>query len=130
MKNFLLFLTIILSHVSASSQTPDWMWIREISGVEDQAAHGISIDSNGDLLIAGTFGGSVDFDPGPGIFSLNGGYRDIFILKLDSAGNFLWVRQFGSIQGEYSVALTLDENDNILVTGNFSDSVDFDPGVG
>jgi hypothetical protein len=42
----------------------------------------------------GGFSGTVDFNPGSGIYNLTSiGDHDIFVSKLDSAGNFIWAKQ-------------------------------------
>ncbi len=54
----------------------------------------LDIDGSGNVIVAGTFNGVVDFDPGPGTFSLGGpAGADGFILKLDASGNFIWEAQ-------------------------------------
>ena len=51
------------------------------------------VDASGNTYIAGTFSGTVDFDPGEGTFNLPAvGEKDMFIQKLDASGNFLWVK--------------------------------------
>ena len=57
----------------------------------------IKFDAAGNSYTTGQFEGTVDFDPGPGVFNLtspgSGGETDIYISKLDAAGNFLWAKQ-------------------------------------
>jgi hypothetical protein len=79
----------------------------------------------------GVFGGTADFDPGPGTYYLTsaGGF-DIFVLKLDSGGNFVWAYSMtgpGSKQGN---SIGVDSGGNVYTTGQFRDTVDFDPGPG
>src|SRR5438552_13354363 len=43
-----------------------------------------------------SFYDTADFDPGPGTYNLtSAGSSDIFISKLDSAGNFTWAKRLG-----------------------------------
>jgi len=59
------------------------------------------------------------------------GKRDVFICKLDSSGNLVWVKDMGGAGaacGSYSLAL--DHSNNIYATGYFGGTVDFDPGSG
>ena len=51
----------------------------------------------------------------------------IYILKLNSAGNFLWVRTFGAMSNEIFEKAKIDKMDNIVVTGRFVNTLDFDP---
>src|SRR5258705_872665 len=55
------------------------------------------------------------------------GSYDFFVSKLDSSGNFIWVKTGGGTGQEYSSFITLDHIDNIYVAGNYqSSSVAFD----
>src|SRR5690606_19356246 len=71
------------------------------------------------------------FDPGVGVYNITSvGGADIFIQKLDSNGNFIWVKSIGATNHEISRAITIDNLGNPIVTGYFEDTVDFDPGAG
>jgi hypothetical protein len=71
------------------------------------------------------------FDPGPGTNTLssNGGY-EIFILKLDAAGNFVWAKSIGASGHDVGNSIAVDGWGNIAATGHFNSVVDFDPGSG
>lgn len=73
----------------------------------------------GDIFLTGAFGGTVDFDPGPGNFALTTTYCDVFVLKLDSAGRFQWVNQLNNpgIFNYGCSALTTDEKGNVYIGG-------------
>ncbi len=87
------------------------------------------IDNSGNLYLTGYFKGTCDFNPGLGVFNLtsNGG-SDIFILKLNSNGNFLWAKSIGGSFNDISTSIDLDKNNNIYLSGNFAGNTDFDPG--
>ena len=83
-----------------------------------------------ETYLAGTFEGTVDFDPGVEVYELtSNGYRDIFVAKLDAAGNLLWAKGMGGELYEDVIAATLDPQGEVLLTGEFSGTVDFDPGM-
>jgi hypothetical protein len=73
----------------------------------------------------------MDFDPGPGIANTLyfGGY-DIFVLKLDSAGNFQWVEATGSVNNDVGVSILLSNTGAIYLMGYFEGTMDADPGPG
>jgi hypothetical protein len=111
------------------------IWTKAVGGSGGDAGYSIAVDpsGNGDVYLSGSFVDTVDFDPGPGIFNLkSAGTFDIFILKLDSAGNFIWVKQMGGIRSDYAYAIALDTagTGDVYLTGYFEDTVDFDPGIG
>jgi hypothetical protein len=51
--------------------------------------------------------------------------EDIFVAKLNPAGNFIWAERFGGDNIELALGLTVDHANNILVTGQFKDTVAF-----
>jgi hypothetical protein len=58
-----------------------------MGGTGSDFGRGISVDSAGDMFVAGNFNGTADFDPGPGTYELTsaGGY-DFFVVKLTQNG--------------------------------------------
>ncbi len=90
-------------------------------------ASGLAVDGSNHVVVGGTFQGSVDFGgPSP---ILSGGANDVFVAKLASGGAPLWAYGFGDPNNGQSVAelfdLTTDTSSNVLVTGEFSGSMDF-----
>ncbi|MCF8373245.1 MAG: PKD domain-containing protein [Bacteroidales bacterium] len=91
----------------------------------------IEIDTAGNVYLFGGFYSTIDFDPGPGYNALtSNGDNDIFILKLDENGNYVWAKQIGGTDDDYGNEMCLDDAGNLYVTGGFSSTVDFDPGLG
>ncbi|MCW3076545.1 MAG: hypothetical protein JWO32_1154, partial [Bacteroidetes bacterium] len=80
----------------------------------------LASDNNGNVLTAGTFAGTNDFDPGPGTYTLDGGnYYDIYISKLDSSGNFLWAAKMGGTDMDAAYSIKTDKSGNVYATGYF-----------
>ncbi|MBL7897168.1 MAG: hypothetical protein JNJ99_01450, partial [Crocinitomicaceae bacterium] len=91
----------------------------------------ICVDSDENVFVTGTFSGTVDFDPGSGTANLlSSGSEDIFILKLDSSGNFIWAKKIGGTASDIGNSIMCDSSDNVILGGAFRNSVDFDPGAG
>lgn len=90
----------------------------------------ITNDKDGNALITGMFSGSMDFDPGVGEEIIEAQVWDVYVLKLNDAGEFLWVKTFGGQQYEWGNAIVTDKDGNIYTTGFFNDTTDFDPGTG
>ncbi len=104
------------------------LWAKSAGGPEDDVAYGIGLDKEGHVYTTGYFGNTCDFDPGSSGHELSSyGDADIFILKLDTAGQFIWVQQMGGIGQDEAYSIALDKTGNILTTGSFSDTADFDP---
>ena len=63
------------------------------------------------------------------------GRIDMFILKLDTDGNFVYANSFGATPDGYSGetvgnSLIADASGNIFCTGSFQNTTDFNPGSG
>lgn len=105
------------------------IWAKHISGSSQAEGTSIIIDNQGFIYVGGNFAWTVDFDPGIGVQNLtSGGNGDAIILKLDSLGNFIWVKQFSGPSRVNSPKLALDSLGNIYAVGSFEGMVDFDPG--
>jgi len=100
-------------------------------GYYNDYGNAVAIDGNGNIFVVGGFQGTIDFDPGPGVYKYksNGG-DDIFLSKFDSKGEFQWARIWGGINSEWGDGVAIDGNGNSYVTGFFESIVDFDPGPG
>lgn len=129
---YLILFTIFCSICSGpqlSAQSIDFAWAKRIGGNGTDEANSITTDAAGNLVVAGRFSGTVDFDPGTGVQSLTSfGGVDIFIVKLDPAGNFQWVKQMGGAGDDVANAIFIDLNGIIYTTGYFTNTADFDPG--
>ena len=115
----------------------DFIWAAQVGGENYEYGTSIKVDSEGNSFITGSFGGgltmeggSADFSPGEGVYELTSkGGSDIFVLKLDAAGNFVWVKQMGGFSFDMGRSLFIDSQDNIYLSGDFEDTVDFNPGT-
>jgi hypothetical protein len=106
-------------------------WAKTFGGTQNDVGLDIALDPSGNILVTGHFFGTTDFDPGAGVTQLSSnGDRDIFILKLDANGDFLWARSFGEDDDDFGQSIATDANGNVIVTGKFQGTVDFDPGSG
>ncbi|HYD20127.1 MAG TPA: SBBP repeat-containing protein [Flavipsychrobacter sp.] len=118
------------------------IWVKQIAAVTPNIGScggKIGLDSAGNVYIGGVFKYDFDFDPGPGIqqLSSNGGYHS-FVLKLDPAGNFLWVRDMGNQTDTASMqmlCMKMDAAANIffacsIVGSVTANTIDVDPGPG
>jgi len=107
-------------------------WTLTIEGEIESEGDGkaIAIDLSGDIYIVGSFESSVDFNPGNGVADrTSAGESDAFLIKFNSGGEFLWVQTWGGSGDDGCTGVLVDGVGDIYVTGSFSDSVDFDPGV-
>jgi len=95
------------------------VWKRDLYG------H-VAVDSRGNVLVGGSFTGTLDFGGGP---LTSAGGEDIFVAKLDAAGNHVFSRRFGDADAtQRAEAIAVDPGDNVLVSGVFEGTVDFGAG--
>ena len=134
MKRTLILHSILLLLLQSSyvySQIPNLDWAKSIGGTGDDIGESTAVDNSGNIIIAGNFENSCDFDPGAGIHSLNShGNSDVFIEKLDAGGNFIWAKTFGGTGIDYVYSMAIDQSGNVYAAGFFSGTVDFDPDAG
>jgi len=120
------------SYISKLDASGNFIWAKQIAGSSDDFANGIATDVSGNIYVTGSFEGVADFDPGSGVFNLTPPNFDMFVLKLDSSGNFVWAQQVGgnSLSLASGTSIKLDVAGNIYTTGGYMATVDFDPGSG
>ncbi|CAN5265868.1 hypothetical protein BH09BAC5_BH09BAC5_12850 [soil metagenome] len=107
------------------------LWAKSIGGANNDDGRSVAFDAIGNVYTTGSFNGTVDFDPGAGIFNLtSAGDADVYITKLDPTGSFLWAKSMGGTTIDVGYAITVDASGNIYTTGTFQGSADFDPGIG
>lgn len=122
-------------YISKVSTEGNFLWAKQIGGRFADLAYAVTTDNVGNIYVTGTFQDTVDFDPGVGIYTLSAGSGfDIFILKLDPNGNFIWAKNFEddfntSNNYEVSFSIDIDIFGNVYTTGYFQGTVDFDPGL-
>ncbi len=122
-------------HVSKYDASGNLEWIynyggpsNDVQGIQGEAL----FDNNGNVVVYGKFSGTHDFNVGPGFEShASNGSWDVFITKLDAAGNFLWARTIGGAGNENPYKMDIDTAGNIVICGtSASDSLDLDPTSG
>lgn len=97
----------------------------------------VAVDQAGNVYAVGTFKGSVDFDPGPGIYNineLNTATGDLYCVKLNRDGQLVWAMPAGgahnySALDELTPVIALDPSGNVLVAGHYQNTVDMNPGL-
>ena len=130
MKRLLLLFTVCITFFTFG-QDYNFDWTISEGGISSDFSFCVTSDSYGNVYTIGMFNDTVDFDPGIGVFQLaSNGLTDIYVQKLDPQGNLIWVKQMGGAFADYGYSIVTDDLGNVYTTGNFHDSVDFDPGSG
>ncbi len=120
-------------YVAKYTSSGEFLWVKNFGAIEIQTVEALSMDIDGNLILTGNFENTVDFDPNGGIAELtplvNPGSEDIFVVKWTEEGVFVWVKQLGGIGLQSNYGMTLDQQQNIVITGCFTDVMDCDPDI-
>jgi Secretion system C-terminal sorting domain/Beta-propeller repeat len=130
---YILSICFILFLISPGhSQTTIFQWAKKTNGgTGEEGGASIAVDASGNTYTTGSFNGTADFDPGAGVFNMtSAGSNDVFVLKLDVTGNFVWAKRMGGPLNDGSISLAINTAGDIYITGGFEGTVDFDPGLG
>lgn len=106
----------------------NYIWARSFGANEYQMPTAMAVDASNNIIIAGDFAGSGDFDPTTDVFNITAtSYIEMFAVKMTTAGAFSWAQSFGTpANDEFVLDVATDSDDNIVLTGNFTQPVDFD----
>jgi hypothetical protein len=98
------------------------IWSHQIGGVGVQQPYAAAIDSVGDVVVVGTFDDTIDFGAGPQQAS----GHDAFIVKLGGTdGEPRWSGTYGGPDDDRALRVCTDDDDNVIVAGEFTVSIDF-----
>lgn len=115
--------------VSKIDALGNFIWAKQMGGISGDVGYAVAVDLSGNVYTTGYFNASADFDPGAGTNNLiSFGSSDIFVSKLDAAGNFVWVKQMGGTGIDAANSIALDASGEPHVTGYFNGTADFNPG--
>lgn len=110
--------------ITKVNEVGNFLWAKQIGKVIPMS---ICIDNRDNIVIVGIYEGTVDFNPGSGIFNLTEkGNGDVFILKLDKNGDFVWAGSIGGKGIESVVSIITDKMDNLAFICQFNDTIDLD----
>jgi hypothetical protein len=101
------------------------IWARGMGGPDDDTGRGITVDNQGNTYVTGGFIGTASFGPFD-LTAYSPVYHDLFLVKLNSTGNFVWVKQAGAEYDDIGWAITSD-NSYLYLTGEFNGNASFGP---
>ena len=110
----------------------DLIWVNQLNGIGwENDMRRIRTDKLNNVYCSGSFSGTVDFDPGTGIYNMtSNGMSDMYISKMDSSGQFGWAKHLGGTSDDKGRWFSLDETGNIYLMGGFSGNLDINPDTG
>ena len=103
--------------------TGQYLWSGVFGDPADyQYAKAVATDSSGNIVVAGEFGGSIDFG-GPALTGTG-----LYLAKLDAAGNHLWSKAFQT-SSPLLHGVAVGPAGEIVIVGTFQSGVDFGGGT-
>jgi len=97
-KGFLVSVFMLFLNHLATSQSIDL--VQHLSGPFQSMPADVAITDTGEMIFVGAISQTIDFDPGPGEFILNGQgglfSKSPYIFKYGGEGNLLWARKWDS----------------------------------
>lgn len=120
-------------YISKLDANGNFLWAKQVPTLVEFGEIEMKLDKDGNVYLASHLHGAADMDPGTGVEMMTTiGARDAFVIKLDTDGNLVWVKQFGGPGDTVPEAtvLDIDKDNNVVICGLFNNTVDFDPGPG
>jgi hypothetical protein len=124
-----------------------FLWVTAFGGTDMDYARCVKADGEGNVLVAGHYSGTVDFEPrderkAHDTLATRSG-RNAFVAKYGPDGKLVWVRGFGDEDhatpgskrpdvewSEGGRDIAVDEQGNLYLVGLFRGVIDLDPGDG
>jgi Secretion system C-terminal sorting domain/Beta-propeller repeat len=109
----------------------EFVWAKSFPSNVVSVGYSLSVSDQGEVFVAGSYQGELDYDPGvDSVMTISNGGWDMFVVSLDSNGNYVWGKSFGGVEnGDRLSSISFDQNSmSIFATGYFRSPVDFDPG--
>jgi len=113
---------VLIAKLSASG---DAVWVKSAGGTFDDMGRSVIVDKIGNVITTGYFSSpTINFGKATVV---NVGGPDLYLVKLDHAGNVLWEQSVGGKGNDFGQSCVIDSKGNIIVAGGFSRST-FDIG--
>ena len=96
------------------------IWARRFGGRRADIGVAVSVDHDGNILLAGSFEETLLYRVGDKTKKLNSiGSLDAFVMKLDAQGEPIWARRFGGPESDEAAAIAAGRDGEVLLAGTF-----------
>ena len=110
------------AYIAKLNADGSFAWATRTGGERTDSANALSVLSDGSVIVAGDFYGTVTF----GSTTLTSvGYRDAYIAKLNVDGSYAWATQAGGGRNDYANALSVLSDGSVIVAGIFEGTATF-----
>jgi hypothetical protein len=106
---------------------PEYNWTKRFGGEFSDYGRAVTTDSSGNIYIAGSFTGHVNFaaDFGGAETKTSYGNADIFVTRINANGTHEWTKRIGGAGNDGASGIAVDTSGNVYVAGYFESTVDF-----
>ena len=109
--------------VAKYSAGGSYQWAQGFGSTGSDSAAGVAVDGSGNVVVAGSFQGTVNFGGGPLTATAS---NSMFVAKYSPTGGYLWAK---ALAGPVPYAVAVDGSGNVVVTGYYYGTVDFGGGA-
>ena len=101
-------------------------WANSFGNNTNESGRSVHVNDSGFILLAGTYQNTIDLDPSGGISNVtsNGG-NDVFVVKIDTSGSFVWGKSFGGTLYESCGEIISDPLGELYIVGSFLGTINF-----
>ncbi len=104
-------------YVAKYAANGTFVWVKTFGGNFSDRGTDLALSPDGGIVITGQFFGNVNF--GSTTLTSVSNSKDIFLAKLDNSGAAIWARSEGGNLAENAYGVTVDHQNNVILTGQF-----------
>ncbi|WP_437568924.1 hypothetical protein [Sorangium sp. So ce542] len=101
------------------------LWTRIYGDTSNQFATSVAVDAEGGVLLTGRYNGTLTV--GSRQVRNTGLGPNLFVLKLDSSGNGVWLSDYGDTASQAGTGIAVTPSGAVVVTGTYLGKLDFGP---
>ncbi|WP_437976034.1 SBBP repeat-containing protein [Sorangium sp. So ce295] len=98
------------------------LWAKMFGDTMSQEFTAVAVDAEGDIVVAGSTGGTINFDGAPRRYA---GGNDAVVAAFNADGKHLWNRLYGDDEDQGALGVAVDQAGNVIVVGEFESAIDF-----
>lgn len=119
LKPFIVVMSLLCGIQEQMMAQIEFEFLRTFGSTTNDSGNDAVTDNLGNTYIVGQFTGTVDFSTTavPENLTSTGNPADMFILKLDPMGEFVWARSYGSSGVDVITSVAVDDNQNVYFAG-------------
>ncbi|GEM_PF-3582190 len=100
-----------------------YLWANQVGGLGIDFGNSLTTDISGNVYLSGQFEFNLYFHIGGGPTLASHGGLDIFIVKYDSMGSYLWAKNFGGSGSDVGNCVIVDSLENVYLAGYFNNTL-------